>query len=76
MHSELMSYIGICNFIIDNELTDSVVIVLHPENFDKVALDYVKLHNNIERPCEILGIEILEDTTGKIAKNKIYLANT
>lgn len=73
MHSNMMSYKGICNFILEHELTDSVAIVLHPENFDMLALDYISLHHTIERPFEILGIEILEDTSGRVPKNRINI---
>ena len=63
---------GMMNFIIDNELTDSVLIVLHPDSFDALAMDYISIHGNIERPFEILGIEIVEDTTGKVPRNRIH----
>lgn len=64
---------GMMNFIIDNELTDSVLIVLHPDSFDALAIDYIGIHGNIERPFEILGIEIVEDTSGKVPRNRIHL---
>ncbi|WP_146185984.1 hypothetical protein [Flavobacterium album] len=69
MHSSLMNFDGMRNFIIENELTDSVVIALHPESFDTLALDYIRIHETIERPFEILGIEIVEDTTNTVPKN-------
>jgi hypothetical protein len=60
------------NFIIENELTDSVAISLHPDSFDAVVLDYLDTNGNqIERPFEILGIEILQDTTGTVPQNKV-----
>lgn len=71
MHSGLMNFDGIRSFIIDNELTDSVAIVLHPENFDALAMDYISIHGSLARPFEILGIEILEDTAGRVTKNTI-----
>ena len=71
MYSDLMNFDGIRSFIIDNELTDSVAIVLHPENFDTLAMDYIRIHGSLARPFEILGIEILEDTTGRVTKNTI-----
>jgi hypothetical protein len=73
MQSSKMDYEGIMNFIIENELTDSVVLVLHPQNFDSVAMDYISKTGTIERPFEILGIEIVEDTTGKVQRNKLLI---
>ena len=68
-----MSFDGMRNYIIDNELTDSVIIILHPDNFDTVALDYISIYETIQRPFEILGIEVREDDSGTIAKNEIRL---
>ncbi|MES2486764.1 MAG: hypothetical protein V4581_12565 [Bacteroidota bacterium] len=60
------------NFIIDNELTDSVAITLNPESFDSVVLDYIETNGlQIERPFEILGIEILQDTTGSVSLDQV-----
>lgn len=71
MHSSMMNYAGIRDYILENELTDSVVIVLHPDSFDAVALDYIKIHETIERPFEILGVEIAEDTSRQVPRNTI-----
>ncbi len=60
-------------YIIDNELTDSVMIALHPESFDTLALDYIRIHETIQRPFEILGIEIMEDTSGTVQKNQVRI---
>lgn len=73
MQGSKMDVQGMMNFIIDNELTDSVLIVLHPDSFDALAIDYISIHGNIERPFEILGIEIVEDTSGKVPRNRIHL---
>jgi hypothetical protein len=73
MHSNMMNFEGMRSYIIENELTDSVVIVLHPDSFDALAMDYIGIHETIERPFEILGIEIVEDTSGKVPKNRIQL---
>ncbi len=65
------------NYIIENELTDSVAITLHPDSFDELVLEYLDTNGNqIERPFEILGIEILQDTTGSVAKSSIQTLNT
>lgn len=64
------------NYIIENELTDSVAITLHPDSFDELVLEYIDTNNmQIERPFEILSIEILQDTTGSVSKGKIQTLN-
>ncbi|ALM48478.1 hypothetical protein AMR72_05925 [Flavobacterium psychrophilum] len=65
------------NYIIENELTDSVAITLHPDSFDELVLEYIDTNGmQIERPFEILGIEILQDETGNVAKNNINTLDT
>lgn len=71
MHNGKINFAGIRDYILENELTDSVTIVLHPASFDSLAMDYISQHGFMERPFEILGITILEDTTGSISRNKI-----
>jgi len=73
MHSRSMSFDGMREFIIDNELTDSVMITLHPDSFDALALDYIGIHETIQRPFEILGITLEEDTTGKVLRNEVRI---
>jgi hypothetical protein len=73
MHNYTMTFNGIREYILENEITDSFAIVLHPFDFDRVALDYISIHETIERPFEILGIEILEDTSGKVPKNQVMI---
>lgn len=73
MHSNMMSFEGMMHYIIDNELTDSVMIVLHPDSFDAVALDYIRIHETIQRPFEILGITIEEDASETVPKNKVQI---
>ncbi len=69
---EKITYDGMRNFILENELTDSVAINLHPDSFDELVMDYLDINGNqIERPFEILGIEILQDTTGNVGRNAI-----
>lgn len=71
---EKITYDGMRNYIIDNELTDSVAISLHPDSFDDLVMDYLDINDNqIERPFEILGIEILQDGTGNVVKNQINI---
>jgi hypothetical protein len=69
---EKITYDAMRNYILENELTDSVAISLHPDSFDDLVMDYLDINGNqIERPFEILGIEILQDTTGNVAKSNI-----
>ncbi|OIQ16289.1 MAG: hypothetical protein BM557_10480 [Flavobacterium sp. MedPE-SWcel] len=77
MLMEKITYEGMQNFILENELTDSVAITLHPDNFDDLVMDYLDFNGNqIERPFEILGIEIVQDTSGDVSKNKIVFLST
>lgn len=65
------------NFIIENELTDSVAISLHPDSFDDLVMEYLDTNGNqIERPFEILGIEILQDETGNVPAHKFNILDT
>lgn len=75
MQNTKLSFGGIRDYIISHELTDSVAIVLHPQSFDMVALDYIKSHGTIERPFEIIGIEIREDIDGHTSRNSIKTVN-
>lgn len=71
---EKITYDGMRNYILENELTDSVAISLHPDNFDELVLDYLDINDcQIERPFEILGIEILQDNSGSVNKNNIQV---
>ncbi|WP_159802328.1 hypothetical protein [Flavobacterium sp. MK4S-17] len=73
---EKITYDGMRNFIVENELTDSVAISLHPDNFDELVMDYLDINGNqIERPFEILGIEIIQDNSGGVPKNKVNILN-
>lgn len=73
MHGRLMSFEGMQEFIIDNELTDSVMVILHPDSFDALAMDYIGIHETIQRPFEILGITIEADATGEVPRNEIQI---
>ena len=68
----LITLLSIKEFIIENALTDSVMLVLNSKNFDELALEYIESNNiQIERPFEILGICIIEDTDDEVAYNEI-----
>jgi hypothetical protein len=71
---EKITYDAMRNFIIDNELTDSVAISLHPDSFDDLVMDYLDANGLLlQRPFEILGIEIVQDGTGNVNKNSVNL---
>lgn len=71
---EKITYDAMRNFIIDNELTDSVAISLHPDSFDDLVMDYLDANGLLlQRPFEILGIEIVQDNTGNVTKNSVNL---
>lgn len=73
---EKITFDAMREFIIERELTDSVALVLHPDSFDELVLDYLDFNGNqIERPFEILGIEVLQDSTGNIPKSQIHILN-
>jgi hypothetical protein len=69
-----VSYELVQEYILENNLTENDTIVLHPADYDTVATEYV-IENNITifRPVEILGVRIMEDTTGEVRKNHIYV---
>lgn len=74
-----ITYDLIQEYILDNNLSDGEVIMLHPSDYDTVADGFMAEHDlTIYMPVEILGISIIEDTTGTIRKNIIgtdeYLA--
>ena len=71
---EKITYETMQNFILEKELTDSVALSLHPDSFDDLVMDYLDFNNNqIERPFEILGIEIMQDSTGAVEKNNVQI---
>lgn len=74
---EKITFDGIRNFIIERELTDNVAIALHPDSFDELVMDYLDFNGNqIERPFEILGIEILQDNSGSVPKSLVQVLDT
>ena len=73
---EKITFDAMREFIIERELTDSVALVLHPDSFNELVLDYLDFNGNqIERPFEILGIKVLQDSTGNIPKSQIHILN-
>jgi hypothetical protein len=69
---EKITFDAMRNFIVDNEITDSVAISLHPDSFDDLVMDYLDANGLLlQRPFEILGIEITQDETGSVSKNEV-----
>lgn len=60
MYSDLMNFDGIRSFIIDNELTDSVAIVLHPDNFDALAMNYISITAHWQGPLRFWVLKYLK----------------
>ncbi|PHK14025.1 hypothetical protein VF12_41125 [Nostoc linckia z15] len=55
------------DYIINRQLTGRVAIMLHPDNFDDVSASY------FDEPVEIMGISVMEDTTGRVNRDRIHL---
>nr|WP_322625367.1 hypothetical protein [uncultured Flavobacterium sp.] len=74
---EKITFDAMRNFIVDNEITDSVAISLHPDSFDDLVMDYLDANGLLlQRPFEILGIEITQDETGNVSKNEVKVLAT
>lgn len=69
-----LNYEKVQEYILDNNLTENDTILLHPYDYEEVAAEFFEEHNLfMYRPVEILGVSILEDTTGTAKKNTIYI---
>lgn len=56
----------------ENDLSENDVIVLHPNDYDTVATEFIEENNFlIYRPFEVLGTRIIEDTNGDVKRNHI-----
>lgn len=69
-----ISYERIQEYILDNNLNENDTIVLHPDDYDVVATEYI-IENNLMmyRPVEILGTSIKEDTGGEVKRHNIFV---
>lgn len=67
MNSSRMGIGEMMDYIINRQLTDRVAIMLHPDNFDDVSAGY------FGGPVEIMGISVMEDTTGRVNRDRIHL---
>lgn len=69
-----ISYDMVQEYILENDLTDNDTIVLHPGDYDALAAEYAEENNiMIFRSFEILGIQVVEDTTDEVRKNQIVV---
>lgn len=70
----VINYESIHEFVLENGLTENDTILLHPHDYDTVATEFI-IENNLimYRPVEILGTRIMEDTTGEVRRNNVYV---
>jgi len=69
-----ISYDAVQEYIIDNDLTDTDTIVLHPSDYETLAAEYAEENNiMIFRSLEILGVPVLEDTENEVKKSQIVV---
>lgn len=69
-----ISYEMIQEYILEHNLTENDSIVLHPADYNTVATEYViENYITIFRTVEILGVKIVEDATGELRRNHIYV---
>jgi hypothetical protein len=67
-------YESVQEFVLENNLTENDTLLLHPQDYDTVAKEYMDEHNLImSRPIEIFGIRIMEDTSSDARKNYVTL---
>ena len=55
------------NFILTNALSENVMLMLHPSNFDKL----VKQGKNKAKSFSVSGINIISDDNNEVAENEI-----
>ncbi|PZR19443.1 MAG: hypothetical protein DI539_13950 [Flavobacterium psychrophilum] len=69
-----ISYDNIKEYILENDLTESDSIILHPTDYDTLAAEYAEENNiMIFRSFEILGVQVIEDTEEEVKKNQILV---
>ncbi len=70
----IVSYERVQEFVLENNLDETNTIILHPYDYDIVATEFI-IENNLimYRPVEVLGTKILEDTSGEVKRNHIYV---
>lgn len=69
-----VSYEGIQQYVLENNLTGQDAIILHPDDYNNIATDHFNENNlMIFRPVEIFGTPVHEDTTGDVKRHEIYV---
>lgn len=69
-----ISYDSVQEFVLEHELTENDIIVLHPHDYDIVATEFADENNiTIYRSFKILGIPVVEDTADEVKKNHIFV---
>lgn len=67
-----ISYDSVQEFVLEHDLKDNNIIVLHPHDYDVVAAEFADENNiTIYRSFQILGISVVEDTADEVKKNHI-----
>ena len=67
-----VTYDSLHEYILEHNLMETDALVLHPEDYDIVAKDYISENNfMMYRPVEILGIRVVEDTEREVRRNQI-----
>jgi len=67
-----VTYDSLHEYILEHNLTENDSLVLHPQDYDDVAKDYISENNfMMYRPVEILGIRVLEDTEKEVRRNQV-----
>ena len=69
-----ITYGMVHEYVLDNGLTDNDTIILHPDDYDVVATEYI-IENSLTmyRPVEVLGTRVLEDTSGEVKRRQLYV---
>lgn len=69
-----ISYDSIQEYVLDNDLKEDNIIVLHPDDYDIVATEFADENNvTIYRSFKVLGISVIEDTTHEVKRNNIFV---
>lgn len=70
----IINYESVHEFILENSLNENDTIMLHTDDYDTVATEFI-IENNLVmyRPVEVLGTRIVEDTTGEVRRNNIFV---
>lgn len=69
-----VSYDSVHEFVLENDLNENNIIVLHPHDYNTVASEFADENDmTIYRSFKILGIPVVEDTADEVKKNHIFV---